>query len=251
MSNMDIVNPAQSWPFLASSIKSAQARDVAERIYDLRLSFILPKQRSYVAVGQWFTVTLDSSTNNVLTFLVRNNITNQLYTIEYANGQFSNADGILDTQNCYIDLSESIPTAAGLGLVVCAHCLLITSTGASLSLCKGPVHRVASDQSTSQCVCLQDLVFVDGYNTQISYNDSVLSVFVRPGIGVSKPFSYKYWSQYADSQDSDSYIERQRNGAKSINGLSGNVQITQGPSLSIAPKLQDNVLYLQLSANKA
>lgn len=250
MPNANITNPSQAWPFLLSSIKTQQQRDVAAAFYDMRLSFILPRKHVYAGPGKWFAVSLVNTANNTFTLLLQDTLDGIQDTVTYSQGVWQDTQGFLDVANCYIDTAQNVPQYQQLNLTVCASCLLLTTTGAKLTLCKGPVHRTAVDQTCSSVLQLQHLRFSDGYNTALTYKNDTLSVFVLPGVGIHKPFSYKDWIQYTEIAQSDAQIAAIRNGARSINGLTGAVRAVPGASVSITPHTSNKELTLQLAVNK-
>lgn len=250
MSNSNIANPSQAWPFLLSSIKTQQQRDVAAAFYDMRLSFILPRKHVYAGPGKWFTVSLVSTANNTFTLLLQDTLDGIQDTVTYSQGVWQDTQGFLDVANCYIDTAQNVPQYQQLDLIVCASCLLLTTAGANLTICKGPVHRTAVDQSGSCSLVLQHLCFADGYNTALTYKNDTLSVSVSPGVGIHKSFSYRDWIQYAEMDQSDAQIAAIRNGARSINGLTGAVRAIPGASISITPHTSNKELTLQLAVNK-
>lgn len=250
MSDITSYTQTQTWPFLLSSVHTQQELSVASSFYDMRLSFILPKKRFYTGAGQWFTVALVDTTGNTFTFLLQDTLNQLQDVITYKQGVWQDDLGFLDIANSYIDTAWNVPVQQQLNLIVCASCLLVTTAGAELTLYKGPVHRAAVDQSCVQSTKLQSLCFVDGHNTQLSYRDGTLSVSVLPGAGKPKPFSYKDWVQYAQVSVSDAQIAALRNGAKSINSITGAVKVMPGRSISITPSTSNKQLTLKLAVNK-
>ena len=253
--------PYQAWPFLLSSVNTAIQRQVAQAIYNLRLSFIIPKQTKYTKSGSWFRVMLTSITQNTVTFTVRNTITNVVDTVQCTKGQntsytpllntnysFSDNKGWIDPDNCLVQTTQNISTASGLSLQVCASCIMLSAKQPQISIACGGVHRKdVSDEAPKKQNTLHTLVFADGYNTQVSYDKNVLRIAVGPGAGVQMPFHYSYWQQYAGL--SDSAVAGQRAGAYSINGLTGYVNINPSPSVAVLPQIQGNTLTLRLRSS--
>lgn len=255
--------PAQSWPFLLQSAASSSGNmQIARCIYDLRLSFIMPKQTVYTAHSKWFKVVLTKVQQNKLTFIVYNSITHNNDTISCIKNTdidnteltstaytFSDTKNWLDTDNCFIQVSKDIGIAENLSLQVCASCILLTARQPKLSITCGSVRRkgILQDEPKKSDT-LSNLVFTDGYNTELSYSQSVLTIMIKAGVGTQLPFHYHYWQEYSGGNDNT--ISGQRDGAYSINGLTGNVLINPGPSVSILPQLSDDSLILNLRAAK-
>ena len=254
--------PSQTWPFLLQSAGTEQSRSIARSIYDLRLSLIIPKQSAYIRPGKWFKVLLTRVTQNTLIFTVYNLMTNTTDSIQCTKVQDQTSDGLttvnyrfsdnrgwLDTDNCFIQVAKDIQTAQDLSLQVCASCIMVTSSQPKISISCGRVYRKGIIQSTSiKQDILNSLVFSDGYNTQVSYKKGAVYVSINPGLGTQLPFHYHYWSEY--SGVSDAVVSGQRSGACSINGLTGNVLINPGPSVTIIPRLSGDTLTLCLSTAK-
>lgn len=250
-----IKNPTNSWPFLFQSIKTQQDMDAARCVLDARISLILPRQRLYAASGKWFRVVLTDLylQNNAATavFSVQNSITHSNVQFRWHMGQFS-AGSILDRQNSFFALGQYTQLQYHqLNLQLCAQCIMLTSQGATISIGCSPIHRYGVIQQSTKTALLNKLSFCDGHNTQLQYTDGKLSVFIAAGVGKQKPFTYHIWSQYSDSEQADSYIAAYRNGVKSINGITGDISIEHGKSISVVPQVSDSTLQLKLfSSNK-
>ena len=252
--------PQASWPFLLDSIQTQSDRQVAKAIYDLQLSLIVPRQVSYVHTGKWFYIRLTSTTSSTITFSLHNTkldttdtITCDISSARNQGGlvklshQFEDSKEWLDESNCFIQFSENLPAAQNLNLQVCASCIMLSSACAKIKITWGKVHRRGIIQQSTDEKQLDTLVFQDGYNAQVSYKDNKLTINAAPGYGNPLQLSYANWVQY---QQTASSIQSYRAGAKSINGLIGNVYIQPGPSISIIPQLSNTSLTLNLKAHK-
>ena len=251
MFNQNIKNPSVFYPFQLSCY-SQHNKKLAQAIYDIRISLLLPYKTGQTAAGTWFSVAIINCFNKLLKFKVLDTVRAKQFYFYYdlKTDTFQDQSGVVDIANSFIQHAQAVPNCTDANLILNVSCLLIHQKGYKLFiscsplLSKGEVSLAVQKQQQ-----LQTLNFSDGYNTQVSYQNGTLKITCNPGKGLGKPYGWKQWPQFntGDYQlMTQAQIQEQQYGVLSINGYTGNVLFYPSGSVTIEPSLETDTLTLTL-----
>lgn len=251
MFNQNIKNPSVFYPFQLSCY-TQKNKQLAQDIYDIRISLLLPYKTGQTAAGKWFAVQLISCFNDLLKFKVADKVKDKQFYFYYnlKTDTFQDQSGVLDTDNSFVQHAQYVSACTDANLLVNVSCLLIHQKGYKLFISCSPL--LSTGQITSNVQKqkqLQTLSFHDGYNTQVSYKNGTLRIMCNPGKGLGKPQGWKQWPQFNTGNYqgmTQQQIQEQQYGILSINGYTDNVLFYPSGSVTIEPSLQDDTLTLTL-----